>query len=103
MSWNWWDLVLFTGAVYGLAWLLVKSKLFERPRRVLEGVPFLGPLSRCIVCTGVWVGVGVMMLLPWTTLLSPGFRVRTVADGLVLIGWTVASTWGLAPLFDDAD
>ena len=44
-----------------------------------------------------------MLLLPWSTLFSSEFRVRSVADGLVLIGWTVASTWGLALLFDDAD
>ena len=103
MSWSWLDLLLFSGAIYGLAWLLVKSRLFERPRTVLEGVAFFGPLSQCIVFVGVWVGVGLMLLLPWSTLFSSEFRVRSVADGLVLIGWTVASTWGLALLFDDAD
>ena len=103
MSWSWLDLVLFTGAVYGLAWLLVSSKLFERPREALRGLPGVGPLSRCIVCTATWVGIGVMLLLPWTTLFSAEFRVRTAVDGLLLVGWTVTSTWGLALLFGDAD
>jgi len=44
-------------AVYGVAWIIVKSKLLEGPRDLIlyAEVPFLAKLLRCTVCTSVWV------------------------------------------------
>ena len=69
----------------------------------MGGVPFLGPLVRCVVCTATWVAFGAMFLLPHTTLFSSAFRVRTIVDGVVLVGWTVAASWVLGRLLGDAD
>ena len=102
-DWSWLDLLLFTGAVYGCAWVVTKSKLAKRPREALAGVPFVGELLQCIVCTGTWVAIGLVVLLPRVSLFSPGFRQRGVLDGLVLVAWAVTATWGLGRLLGDAD
>lgn len=66
-------------------------------------MPFIGGLLQCIVCTGAWVGLGLMTVLPTTSLFSPGFRVAGVADGAVLLGWTLAATWAIGRGLGDAD
>ena len=103
MHYTWLDLTLFTGAVYGLAWLVTQSKLFARPRAAVADVPFLGDLTQCIVCTATWVGFAAMAALPWTSLFSSGFRAASVADFLFLTGWVLASSWALGRLFGDAE
>ena len=97
------DLLLFTGAIYGLAWLVTKSKVLRRPRQAVERVPFLGELSRCIVCTATWVALGLMLLLPWSTLFSDRFTAKTPVDALVLLGWSISASWALGRLLGDAD
>jgi len=44
-----------------------------------------------------------MTVLPTTSLFSPGFRVAGVADGAVLLGWTLAATWAIGRGLGDAD
>ena len=97
------DLLLFTGAVYGLAWLLTRSTLLQRPRQAVAGWWFLGEVSRCIVCTATWIALGLLLLLPWSTLLTSSFRARTPVDGLVLLGWSISASWVLGRLLGDAD
>jgi hypothetical protein len=103
MSWTWLDLLLYTVSVYGLAWLVTQSKLFERPRNAVKKTPFIGDLVQCVVCTGTWIGAGLALLLPCASLFSPGFRMQTPIDLIVLLGWVMASTWGMARLLGDAD
>ena len=102
MTITWLDLTLFTGAVYGIAWLLTKSKLFRRVRRVASRIPFLGDLLQCVVCTATWVGFAIMPMLGRTTLFSPGFRVRTLPDVVFLSGWVIATSWAIGRLLGDA-
>lgn len=102
MNWTFLDLTLFTGAVYGIAWLITKSKLLRRPRRAIADVPFLGSLTRCIVCTATWVGFCLTGILEWTSLFSAGFRAANLADGLFLTGWVLASSWGIGQWLGDA-
>lgn len=103
MPWSSLDLALFTGAVYGLSWLLTRSSLLERPRELVAEVPFVGKLSRCVVCMAFWVGLALILLLPQATLFSKGFVARTPVDGVVLLGWVLATTWALGRLLGDAD
>jgi len=102
MNWTWLDLLLFTGAAYGIAWLITRSKLTRPLRSVVAGVPFLGELLQCIVCTATWVGLVLMFVLPWSTLFSSGFRVGSIVDVLVLTGWVLASSWGIGWALGDA-
>ena len=102
MHHTWLDLMLFTGAVYGIAWLVTRSKLFGGLRTAIPGVPFLGDLVECIVCTATWVGFAAMAMLPWTSLFSAGFRAASAADFLFLTGWVLASSWALGRLLGDA-
>ena len=103
MTWTWLDLLLFTGAVYGVSWTLTKSVLLRRVREALANVPLVGKLVQCVVCTATWVALALTLLLDRTTLFSQGFRAGTVADAAILVAWTVASSWGLARLLGDAD
>ena len=103
MPWTILDLALLSGATYGLAWLLTRSSLLKAPRQRVAHVPFVGELSRCIVCMAVWIGLGLVLLLPHTTLFSVTFVARTPADVLVLLGWILASSWVLGRLLGDAD
>ena len=97
------DMVLFTGAVYGLSWLVTRSKLAAPMRRVLQPVPFVGHLMQCIVCTSAWVAMALAALLPLSTLFSPSFRVRGPVDLAVLVGWTLMATWAMGSRLGDAD
>lgn len=102
MRWCVLDLLLYSGAVYGIAWGVTRSKLCRPLREKLAGVRFVGELVQCIVCTATWVGLALLLLLPWSSLFSPGFRLQQPADLLFLLGWTVASTWTLSLLLGDA-
>lgn len=97
------DLVLWTGAVYGASWGVSRSLLLKRPREIVAGVPLLGALVRCIVCTSAWVSAGGALLLPWATLLSSGLRVHALVDAAILVFWSVFSTWVIAHALGDAD
>lgn len=96
------DLVLFTGTVYGLAWLVTKSRLLRLPREMTARVPFVGSLLACIVCTSAWVALALVALLPYTTLFSMSFRTRTPVDVVVLLAWTLFSTWAIGRSLGDA-
>jgi hypothetical protein len=98
---SWLDLVLYSGATYGAAWVLTRSKLLAPIRRRLAPIPLLGYLATCIVCTGAWVALGLALLLPHVTLLA--LRPSTVADHAVLVAWAVATTWTLGSCLGDAD
>ena len=97
------DLALFTGAVYGGAWILTKSSLLRAPRAWLAPVPLAGTLARCVVCASAWVAALLALTLPATSVFSPGFRPTSVADVLVLMAWSVATSWALAQALGDAD
>ena len=103
MRWSLKDLVLFTGALYGFAWLVARSKLLRRPRRALARIPFLGDLVPCIVCTAAWVSVGLIVLMPRVTLFSEGLKPHRSADALILVGWALFSSWALSRALGDAE
>lgn len=94
--------MLFTGTVYGLAWLVTRSRLFRAPREAASKIPFFGPLLACIVCTSAWVTLVLVALLPYTTLFSTMFRARTPADFGVLVAWSLFSTWAIGRRLGDA-
>jgi len=97
------DLVFFTGSVYGLAWLITRARLTAPVRKALERVPYLGTLLRCIVCTGTWVAMGVLLVARWSKFFSPQFRSAGPVDIVFLLGWSMAAIWTLARLNQDAD
>ena len=102
MAWTWQDLVLFSGAVYGLAWLVTRSKLFARARQFLNPASFFGQLLSCIVCTGTWVAVSLFLLAPWCGLFSDGFYCRNPVDLMVVMGWSISILWTVGRITGDA-
>ena len=92
-----------SGSLYGLSWVVTRSKLCAGLRSRLSGVRFLGEVVQCTVCTASWLSLPAMALLPSTSLFSEGFGVRQPADAVVLGGWVVFTTWALAHLLGDAD
>jgi len=103
MTWTWQDLVLFSGAVYGLAWLITRSKLFARFRGLFKPDSFFGQLFNCIVCTGTWVAAGLYLSAPWCGLFSAGFGVREPVAFVVILGWGVFVLWTIGRMTGDAD
>lgn len=103
MACTWLDLAFFTGVVYGLAWLVTRSKLVAPLRAVIHPVPFLGRLVQCIVCTSAWVAMGLALVLPCSNLFSPGFRVGNPLDLVILVAWSLTTTWFLGHHLGDAD
>lgn len=102
LMWRFEELLLFTGAVYGLSWLVTRSKLAAPVRRRLEPLPFLGPLVHCIVCTSAWVAIGLVAARPAFGMLSASFAQHPWADGLLLVGWSLFTTWALGRALGDA-
>ena len=49
-----------------------------------------------------WIALGMILLLPSTTIFSPAFRANTIVDVLVLMAWGLASVWALGRLLGDA-
>lgn len=102
MQWTWQDLVLFTGSVYGLAWLITKSKIMRYGREQFGRLPYMGEVVQCIVCTATWVGFVVMAILPGANLFSAGFRVSGLIDVFILTGWVIGASWTIGRLLGDA-
>jgi hypothetical protein len=98
---TWLDLAVFSGAVYGAAWVVTRSKLFEPLRGWLDGVPLLGHLVSCIVCTAAWVSLVLGLMLPYVTLVQ--IRPSAPVDYALLVGWSVAVTWAVGSQLGDAD
>lgn len=88
------DFIVYILGIYGLAWLLVHSTIFEPIRYLLSNVDFLHQLTSCIVCTSVWVSA----FLIWFY-----FPAEYWYTKLLLIGTTVTTTWALANLLGDVD
>ena len=97
------DLLLFTGATYGAAWVVACSKLFEPVRTKLDKVWLLGSLVRCVVCMSAWTATALALAAPHITLMSPAMRSRGAVDVVVLVAWSVAASWVLARALGDAD
>lgn len=98
------DIVLFTTIVYGVAWVVSKSKLTKRARWVIQDVWFVGDLANCIVCTATWVGMWLAVLLPHVALFSLDFRVvHAPIDVLALGAWSTATSWFIGQLTGDAE
>jgi hypothetical protein len=88
------DFTVFVLGVYGLAWLLVFSAIFENIRHILSKVNFLEDLLSCIVCTSVWISAFFIYFY---------FPAECWYTKLLLIGTTTTITWGLANLLGDTE
>jgi len=100
---SWLDLALWIDAVYRASWPVTQSSLL-RPLRVrLALVPFLGSLVHCVVCTSAWACLALLALVPRTMLLSPALRAAGLADGAVLVAFSLATAWAVARALGDAD
>ena len=95
--------LVFVLSIYGLAWLITRARLTEPLRKRISPIPFLGPLVHCIVCTGTWVAMAALLLLPWAPLLGSDLRIQTPLDFLLAVGLCVTGLWSLARLLGDAD
>ncbi len=94
------DLVLYSGAVYGLAWLVVKSALLEAARTRLRAAPVSRKLVDCIVCVGTWIGLALLLAMPeLSTVCIPW---STPYDLVLLLGWTVFFLWIVGRCTGDA-
>lgn len=98
------DLLLVLGASYGCAWLLTKSLLMRRPRGwVEERSAFFGRLLGCIICTGTWTTMGLALLTPWISFVSPWIHPKGPFDVLFLGALWIAVSWPIALRLGDAD
>ena len=48
-------------SAYRLTRLITEDAILDRPRDAVADVPFLGSVTSCRFCCGVWVGFGVML------------------------------------------
>ncbi len=48
-------------AAYRITRLITEDAIFDRPRNAVADLPFLGSVTSCRWCAGVWVGFGVML------------------------------------------
>lgn len=98
------DLALYTGAVYGLAWLVVRSTLAAPLRRLAGRWDFTWGLTRCVVCTGAWMALALaVVVLPRAEVFSPSARALGPWSWPVLVAWSLATTWALGRALGDAD
>jgi hypothetical protein len=97
------DLLFFTGAAYGAAWFVTRSKLMGSVRQRVSRVWLLGDLIQCVVCMSAWTSLALALAAPHVSLFSPGLRERTAVDVVVLVAWMLAASWALARALGDAD
>jgi hypothetical protein len=97
------DLLFFLCAVYGISWVISRSKLTEPLRNKLKPVRFIGSLIHCIVCTGTWIAFGLMFLVPYSTWFGPHFKVTNLFDAVFLLGFSITGLWIMGRLLGDAD
>ena len=108
-------LIVYTLSVYGIAWLITQSYIFEGFRSSIEdlahqregklGGGFLQKISYlfgCIVCTSVWIGVLLALGSNHSLLLSEAFPPVNILDLFIWAGWSASTSWMLANLLDDA-
>ena len=108
-------LIIYTLSVYGIAWLITQSHLFEGFRSSIESLSEkregkfgggllqkVGYLANCIVCTSVWVGVLLALGSNYSLLLSEAFPPVNLLDLVIWAGWSASTSWLLANLLDDA-
>jgi len=73
------QLIIFTLAAIGFTLIIVESKIFEWPKRMIAKAKFLNLLSyqlNCYQCTGFWSGMLMCWLInPLTGLTIPNFIV----------------------------
>jgi hypothetical protein len=73
------QLAIFMLAVIGFTLIIVESKIFERPKKMIARVKFLKLFSyqlNCYQCTGFWGGMLMCWLInPLTGLTIPNFVV----------------------------
>ena len=124
-------LLAYSLSVYGVAWILTKSRLFlfyrsfitklrvsaadrlyktntkKRIRRFLNKLRFSvfkekDYLANCIVCTSAWVSLAALFFIDKITIMSYTLPLHTVADYVFYIGFSVATTWLIAVKVGDA-
>tara|TARA_B100000131_G_scaffold319511_1_gene365560 strand:- start:843 stop:1220 length:378 start_codon:yes stop_codon:yes gene_type:complete len=119
-------LLIYSLAVYGIAWILTKSKLFLFYRDISYSVyvqrrdkDYSNPtttnrmllaiseewsyLSECIVCTSVWVGALLSITASENNVLQSAIVVSNGLDLLTWVGYSCATTWLIAVTVGDAD
>ena len=119
-------LLIYSLAVYGIAWILTKSKLFLFYRDISHSLyvsrrdkDYINPtkinkiflavsqewsyLSECIVCTSVWVGALLSITASQNNVLQSAIVVSNGLDLLTWVGYSCATTWLIAVTVGDAD
>ncbi len=121
--------VLFTYSisVYGIAWILTKSRLFSFYRNLIHNVDtriqwkfakrktplwwkiprFISKeiryFSNCIVCNSAWVGALISISSNNNNVLYTYIGVSNPLDLLTWVGYSCGITWLIASKFGDAD
>ena len=125
-------LLAYSLSVYGIAWILTKSRLFlfyrsfikklrisaadyfyktsakKKIRRFIGNARFTflkekDYLANCIVCTSAWVSLLALIFVDSISILDYTLPVHTVADYIFYIGFSVATTWLIAAQVGDAE
>ena len=119
-------LFIYSLAVYGIAWVLTKSRLFSfyrdtvaslyKQRRdinfkqkttkntaVMNIAEEWNYLSHCIVCTSAWVGALISITANKNSILHEHIIVANGLDLLTWVSYSCAITWLIAVAAGDAD
>ena len=125
-------LLAYSLSVYGIAWILTKSRLFLFYRSFINNLRvsaadyfyksnhkhifrrFLAKcryyffkekdyLSNCIVCTSAWVSLFLLFFINKITILNYSLPVETIMDYIFYLGFAIATTWLIANKAGDAE
>jgi hypothetical protein len=124
-------LLAYSLSVYGIAWILTKSRLFLFYRSLINKLrvrsadrfyksdhkKFLKHsfaklryfftkesdyFTNCIVCTSAWISLLMLLFLEQISIINYTLPLHTVFDYIFYIGFSVATTWLIANKVGDA-
>ena len=90
------NLLLFILVAYGITNILVYSSIFYNMRLfIIDKSKFLGDLIQCMMCTSVWVGflLSIIIFSPTKNYLNTPIPLSIFIDGMLASGsvWIINS------------
>tara|TARA_E500000331_G_C16697130_1_gene472255 strand:- start:112 stop:420 length:309 start_codon:yes stop_codon:yes gene_type:complete len=93
------DLLWFVLAAYGLTQILVYGTIFDSIRPSKTSFGGYGKLFHCSMCMGLWVGVFLFCINPWTELFNFEY---TIANLLIAGCVSSGTSYVLTMVFGDS-
>jgi hypothetical protein len=92
------DLIIWILAAYGMSTILVYGSIFRKPRTwIISNSKFFGELIQCILCTSMWVGVFLSLIMGSISRHYFEFEpLNLVVDGCI----TAGGVWALNAIIE---